>query len=156
MRWGYVCGWGHKVLGCLWASWGDTQMRSPQRLIGRPLDGVHNAISMTCSAPWLLFFQVLITLQLWFDPQLTAHCSGWGERGMGIFGSLLHSWRSWVLTLESDLLLQEKLLHWEGLSCTGLCCLGGGVMWVRSKSFSCSIWGVRSQSCCYSVLELSP
>ena len=79
--------------GSLWVSWLDVQAWSPQWLVGKPLDGVHDAIgrlvpspgcwSLSCSSP---------------HPPVTTPYSGCSERDLGICGSFLQSWGSWVLT----------------------------------------------------------
>ena len=41
--------------------------------------------------------------------QPTIQYFGWGERGIGLFGSILHSWGGWVLTRVVSDSLREKL-----------------------------------------------
>lgn len=124
MRWGcvWVRAWSAGV-ACGPAG-GDLQVRSPQWLVGRPLDGVQNTIRRICSEPWLLFSQLLNTPTP--VKQLTTHYSGWGERDMGIFGSLPHSWGSWMLTHTSDFLWWEKSWAEKGSLVLGCAALGEG------------------------------
>lgn len=120
--------------GSLWVTWLDVQAWSPQWLMGRPLDGVHDAIdrlvpspgcwSPSCSSP---------------HPPVTTPYSGCGERDLGICGSFLQSWGSWVLTPTPDFLWWEK-----GLLCAGWCCPGRRLMRLKPNSFPCPLAGVQS------------
>ena len=126
-------------------------------LIGRLPDGVHNTVSrdhfslmpyenFICCSPDFLPPPVL-------ELPILVLCMCEGETSF--FGSILHSCKSQGLTC-SPFPLQEN--SWAGKISLSpkLCCLGRGVMWVKS---SCSCYPfqciqTRIVFCCSTVLEL--
>lgn len=120
--------------GSLWVSWLDVQVWSPQWLVGKPLDGVHDAIGRLVPSPgcWSTSCSSL-------HPPVTTPYSGCSERDLGICGSFPQSWGSWVLTPTPDFLWWEK-----GLLCAGWCCLGRGMIRLKPSLFSCPLAGVQS------------
>lgn len=57
--------------------------------------------------------------------QLTILCSGWGEREIGVSGSIPHSWGRQMLTHMLSLSPWGEI---TGEEVSELCCLGGGVV----------------------------
>lgn len=129
-------------LGSPWASWGNPWARCSRRpcwaLSGGLLDGVCDAVRLL---PFNAFQESFLLLSLLFSApllpamQLTIQSSGWGGREMSLFGSIPHSWGSWVLTYMLLLPLQEKWKAEKFSLGPKLCCVQGGVMWVKP---SCS------------------
>lgn len=73
-------------------------MRHPHWFVGRSPDGVHKVVNRICipsrsSKPWLQCSQPLPVPK----SCRSHHCSVWVEKYMGLFGSILQRWRSWVL-----------------------------------------------------------
>lgn len=133
--------------GSFWVSWADVQAQSLQWLVGRPLDGVHDAISRLVLSPgcWSPSCSSL-------HPPVTTPYSGCGERDLGICGSFLQSWGSWVLIPPPDFLWWEKSWAEKGSRVLGGAVLGVGVA-VKAKLFfllSCRgpIWEIFAPTVC--------
>lgn len=94
-----VCGWGmQSFAGCLWVTWGDLWMRHSQQLVDRivfllelilfnsPLE-IYLPVSQSLLSPPLTSQSCSSQSLLWMD-----------EREINLFGSILHSWRTLLLT----------------------------------------------------------
>lgn len=139
--------------GYLWASWGIHQWGIPYGLsVGllmcpRVQDAVGRVyILLTCP---VLSSDYCFLPAHWLPVMLLmTRCSGWGKRGMGIFGTGSHSWGSWVVTHTSDFSHEREIMAEKGSLGPRLYHLWGGVTWVKSNCSSSPPQCVQSCFCC--------
>ena len=114
---------------------------------------------MFCSEPWLLS-QSLTNRPPPTPPcqhvtKHVTHSSAWDKREKGLFGSVLHSQRRWVLTNMFSFSQMGEIMRRVSLPLKYAAC-GGGVMQVKSNCSSYPLQCIQSwiTFCSNSVLEL--